>query len=624
MAKKKEPSLLKTISEYFDREKKKTRKQTSREVIPSLDTTFIFKSFEKVKKNSDTQLQIVKKTNIAVTQISDNIYNIAAKIGAQLTSFKEVEESLKEQTRLEQLQKQQNIAASEEAAMETRQAIPQNTEAKQEKLKQDSMFDTLKKGFKLPFKDIIKTVFSGGMSFLKKAGGFLLRGLTLFTNPIGLAVAVIGTIGYGIYKYFTDKEFRGSVNNIFQTTKDFVAEKFSQAQNMFGEYIVSPVVNFLSIVRDKFIDGLIGLIKAALPDLPVFKSAKESIIQSLSGFKSKETQPTKTEIQIPPGTSTAGAGRGSINPPMAVPDQDIPTAQDTQPSITEESPLDVDIKKYVNLKDSSINLDGLDQAVKKRLAAVAYEYYNATGQKIQINSAFRDPKEQEELFKKYGSPRAAKPGKSKHEVGLAFDINSGDANKAIAMGLFDKYGFHRPFNAESWHIEPTEIKNSVPDNPVNPGQAVLVSNEGKATVPSDGKPINEGQLKQAIPSSSEQTTNTELATAEPVHQPSVSPSVVSSGSQEPATNQTIPPSSPGIAPSSSQVQQVQPAPSTGENIVTASINVEGQYFEKQSSSVTNIDNSTKNVANSQERPRFVIPSPVANRGSLDKYSYSLT
>ncbi|NBO22369.1 hypothetical protein EBU94_03385, partial [bacterium] len=507
MAKKnKQPSLLKTVSGYFNKEDKRSKKQTTKEVKPSLDNSFLVKSLEKVKDNSSQQLEIVKKTNIVVTQISDNIYNIAAKIGAQLTSLKEVEDSLKEQAKLEQIQKQQNLVASEEASMEAKQELPdKKTEVKEEKTKQDSLFDTLKKGFKLPFKDIIKTVFSGGMSFLKKAGGFLLRGLTLFTNPIGLAVAVIGTIGYGIYKYFTDKEFRSSVDNVFQTAKDFIAEKFGQAKDVFGEYIVNPVVNFLSNIRDKFIDGLIAVINA-VPDfgLDKVKEIKSKLVDSVSSFKSKPQAQTKKEEpqQVSQGNDSEGISKRSIvdiskaeqqsiaSPSPSVYEKnsnktEIPKAQDAQPAVLNQlSPLDADLKKYVNLKDSSINLDELDNAVKKRLAGVAFEYYNSTGRKIQINSAFRDPKEQEELFKKYGSPRAAKPGKSKHEVGLAFDINSGDANKLIAMGLFDKYGFHRPIKAETWHVEPTEIKNSVPDNPVNPGQAVLVSNEGKATVPS--------------------------------------------------------------------------------------------------------------------------------------------
>lgn len=600
-------SLGDISSMFFRNKQDKTKDQVSVQAKESIDTIFIVKTFEKVSQKQTEQVEILKKTNIVVTQMADNIYNIAAKIGAQLTSIREVEDSLKQQAIQEQLDKQKQQVASEEAAIEAKQALPVDAQKPKDVKKETGMIDSLKKGFKLPFKDIIKTVFSGGLSFLKKAGGFLLRGLTLFTNPIGLAVAVIGTIGFGIYKYFTDKEFRATVNNVFQTAKDFIAEKFGQTKDLFSEYIVNPVVNFLSTVKDKFIDGIVALINA-VPDfgLDKVKEIKSKLVESVSKNKS-------TVAPIPPGTSTAGAGRGSINPPMAVPDQEIPKAQDTEPITKQfESALDADIKKYVKLKDSSINLDGLDPAVKKRLAAVAFEYFNATGQKVQINSAFRDPKEQEELFKKYGSPRAAKPGKSKHEVGLAFDMNSGDANKAIAMGLFDKYGFHRPIAAEAWHVEPTEVRKSTPDNPVNPGEAVLVSNQGKATLPSDGKPINQGELKQAVPVEGETRSPSFLnIAAENITKPSASASNIASGT-----------SSISSASSLSSVAPASQSPNIGEGIVAASMNVEAGYNEQNNPVVSNIDNSSSNVSNSEQKPRFRIPSPVANRGSLDNYSYS--
>ena len=192
-------------------------------------------------------------------------------------------------------------------------------------------------------------------------------------------------------------------------------------------------------------------------------------------------------------------------------------------------------------------------------------------------------------------------------------MNSGDANKSIAMGLFDKYGFHRPIKAETWHIEPTEIKNSVPDNPVNPGQAVLVSNEGKATVPSDGKPISESELKQAVPNSAPPIQSNEAVMAQPVSQQPSTSAVTESASQQ---------SSPSTTSNLSSGQQIQSSPTTGESVVASSVSLEASY-NSETPSITNIDNSSKSISNSQERPRFKIPSPVANRGSLDKYSYSL-
>lgn len=568
----------------------------------TMDTTFIVQSFNIISNNTAKQVEILSRTNLVVTQIADNIYNIAAKMGAQLTSLKETQESIERQEREKQ---QKQSAAAEEAAMEQRQAVPADKqEAIRKPDEKGGMFDFLKKGFKLPFKDIIKTIFKGGLSFLKSAGSFLVRGLTLFTNPIGLAVAVIGTIGYGIYKYFTDKEFRSSIDNVFQTAKDFIAEKFGQAKDLFGEYIVNPVVNFLTSVKDKFIDGIIALINA-VPDfgLSKVKEIKEKLVGSVSQYKSKPTASQSSNESIP--SQTPGASQS----------KEIPKANDSQPvSSQDQSALDADLTKYVKLA-SGVNLDGLDPAVKKRLAAVAMEYFNATGQKVQINSAFRDPKEQEELFKKYGSPRAARPGKSKHEVGLAVDINSSDANKMVAMGLFDKYGFKRPIMpSEPWHVEASESKKSSPDNPENPGQAVLVSNEGKPSLPSDGKPVNESQLQSAVPASATPSPSSDSVMAESVKedQSGTSGSTSSASSVSSASSSSV-----GSAPVSS-------SSSSGSEIVSASMNVEAGYSNSNQPQVSNIDNSSSTVNSEGQSTKSSIMSAVADRGSLDKYSFSMT
>jgi hypothetical protein len=157
---------------------------------------------------------------------------------------------------------------------------------------------------------------------------------------------------------------------------------------------------------------------------------------------------------------------------------------------TETSPTDADLNKYVKIKDSGVNLDGLNPEMKKRLSGLAYEFFQKTGQKIQINSGYRDPKEQAQLYAKLGPPKAAPPGHSRHESGLAVDINSVDANKAVELGLMAKYGFTRPVKGEAWHIEPVETAKSggsFADNPYAPGAPVAVANRGGAiTLPSTG------------------------------------------------------------------------------------------------------------------------------------------
>jgi hypothetical protein len=147
---------------------------------------------------------------------------------------------------------------------------------------------------------------------------------------------------------------------------------------------------------------------------------------------------------------------------------------------------------FIRLNSSSINLNGLVPGMTRRFTAMAAEFNQRTGRKIGVNSAYRSPQEQAELFRRYGSPRAARPGRSRHEVGLAIDINSVDGNALAQMGLLNKYGFIRPVRGEAWHIEPVESRNGqpLPDNPYTPGQPI-------AAAAGNGAPVNPGTGKTA-------------------------------------------------------------------------------------------------------------------------------
>jgi hypothetical protein len=193
-------------------------------------------------------------------------------------------------------------------------------------------------------------------------------------------------------------------------------------------------------------------------------------------------------------SSSGGEGAGST------------TLPDTKPPISgsgggsapgsADDPMNADLGQYVIKKDPGVDLEGLHPNLKKRLAGMAKEYHEKTGKKIQINSAYRDSKKQQELFLKIGAPKAAPPGRSKHEFGAAFDMNSGDAENAIKLGLFEKYGFTRPVKGETWHVEPVENRGgSFPDNPVTPGAPVVVASAKGAVVPGSGEKLPQSILK---------------------------------------------------------------------------------------------------------------------------------
>jgi uncharacterized protein YcbK (DUF882 family) len=213
--------------------------------------------------------------------------------------------------------------------------------------------------------------------------------------------------------------------------------------------------------------------------------------------KAESKKPAAKKEALPKANATPPAKKAESKKPAAKKEA-LPKANATPPSFSDKSKTgkddtkatkETDPSKYIKLANSSVDLSNLSPAVKTRLAEMGKEFEQRTGRKIQINSGYRNPKMQAELYAKYGSPRAAKPGKSWHERGMAFDMQSSDADEAIKLGLFKKYGFKRPVQAEPWHIEATETRGgSLPDNPVVPGAPVAVPDKsGKPTLPATGK-----------------------------------------------------------------------------------------------------------------------------------------
>lgn len=334
-----------------------------------------------------------------------------------------------------------------------------------------------------------------------------------------------------------------------------------------------------------------GLVKRRNEELAQFTDTTGSIVTSSSGQ-------AVTSSSGAPVTSGEGGVEGfdwkKFSAPAGAPPSEPPGA------VSDKKPTTSDLSSAVKVADSGVDLGGLDKGVKIRLASLGSEYQQKTGKKIQINSGYRDPAKQAELYAKYGSPRAAKPGKSWHEKGLAFDMNSSDANQAIQLGLFDKYGFKRPvMPAEPWHIEAIETRSgpSFADNPLQPGvPAAVVDKSGKPSVAGTGKDMSPSVLKQDSKSSSSEGNS---IVASNITSDQASFDMNRAGSSKMESGETI--------KKTSELNEASARPTR----------------PNQPTVINNTNNGSLKAEGPSQDPKPQIPSPIANRGALSsmtKYS----
>lgn len=157
----------------------------------------------------------------------------------------------------------------------------------------------------------------------------------------------------------------------------------------------------------------------------------------------------ETSFEKPSGTTTnakpeSPGSSGNTTPPMAA----GPLADGAGGST------------YMRI-NSGVNVKNLHPNFQKLIYGAAEEYGQKTGKSITVTSGYRSYEHQQQLFKKYGPGRAARPGRSLHEFGLAIDANSADLNAMEKLGILKKYGLTRPVGGEPWHVEPAGIQLDV-------------------------------------------------------------------------------------------------------------------------------------------------------------------
>lgn len=156
--------------------------------------------------------------------------------------------------------------------------------------------------------------------------------------------------------------------------------------------------------------------------------------------------------------STAGAGRGFVNPSVVLPDStgNLPSSsvQPDLPSVSSGSQLISDWLGKTIRTSGQVDTAGLHETLQSNLVGMAKEYQEATGKQLTLTSGKRSNEHQERLYRSMPPGMAAPPGRSLHNYGLAVDMDKAQANELANLGLLQKYGFNRPVPGEPHHVQP--------------------------------------------------------------------------------------------------------------------------------------------------------------------------
>lgn len=239
-----------SVEEY--KEEKKAAVEKSISNIPVIGN--IFKAYQdnkKPKKDSkeadqisdsfDNKIKLLKKNNVILTQIADNFYNIAGKMGAELSSMSEVEKALAEQ------EKQAEAVPQEQQ--------PDATKAGETKGKKLS---TKTKAAGLGILGLVGVALMFGKDIIEGMVNF-------FKNPFEIISNLLGSLGEGIVEFFQESGFRDFILEAFEEGKKELIKTFEDLKDIFKILIGDPVANLIDDIKLYFIGLSIDGLKM-LPD----------------------------------------------------------------------------------------------------------------------------------------------------------------------------------------------------------------------------------------------------------------------------------------------------------------------------------------------------------------------
>jgi hypothetical protein len=199
-------------------------------------------------------------------------------------------------------------------------------------------------------------------------------------------------------------------------------------------------------IKNQSIANLDPKIEANKAYIARMKSELETVNNDLANAEKKMSAITTDKKEAEPAKVPPGA---TIPTPPGPPAKGPATRGVSTPEPSSTASAD-SVLKFTSRTGSKGNFDALDAGLKNRVIAAAQEFNSMTGGKIVINSAKRDPEDQQRLWDetvKAGRPgigptgkTVGKPGTSKHERGLAVDIQNYEDPAAVAamnkQGLF--------------------------------------------------------------------------------------------------------------------------------------------------------------------------------------------
>jgi LAS superfamily LD-carboxypeptidase LdcB len=191
-------------------------------------------------------------------------------------------------------------------------------------------------------------------------------------------------------------------------------------------------------------------------------------------------------------SGSTGGGNGSSGPPGGAPAKPNLTPQSPEGSGDAQSKTKPeDVIKFTARSGSKEAFEALGSGFKNAVIAAAEQYKAITGNTIQLNSAKRDPAEQQRLYDawiaggKQGMP-VAMPGRSLHEKGEAVDIQNYNDPKAVAA--FNQQGLSQKVPNDPVHFQARD--GGVFNGPKSGYNVTLHGNEAVIPLKSGAVPIN--------------------------------------------------------------------------------------------------------------------------------------